>query len=386
MAVYRPKYRELKTGEVRQCQTWWFDFLFAGRRVRESAKTTRKTLAVEAEKRRRLELERAYAGLPSEEPSKRVSTVGELLKTYQNSYRVNHRPKSIAWVKERAAHVARLLGGVLVSDLTEERVRGYMEARLEKGLGHRTVNMELLCLSRALGHTWRELWPKMRRLEEPTDTGRALSEGEERAILEAAARSKSRLIYPYLVTLLWTGLRSDEARLLRWCQVDFEAGQVVVGRAKSEAGSGRLIPMSATLRAVLEHHAAWYSGEFGLLQPGWYVFPGCSRARPVEAARAVASMKRAWETVRKAAGVQCRLHDLRHTFCTKMAEAGVPEATMLDMMGHVSAVMLRRYSHIRAKARREAIDALEAHSVSFGHVKESPKVDRFGVAESTVTH
>jgi integrase len=97
-------------------------------------------------------------------------------------------------------------------------------------------------------------------------------------------------------------------------------------------------------------------------------------------------MKRAWETVRQAAGVQCRLHDLRHTFCTKMAEAGVPEATMLDMMGHVSAAMLRRYSHIRAKARREAIDALENRANLVRHVKESPKVDRFGVAESTVTH
>lgn len=31
---------------------------------------------------------------------------------------------------------------------------------------------------------------------------------------------------------------------------------------------------------------------------------------------------------------------------------------MLDMMGHVSLVMLRRYSHIRAQARREANDAL----------------------------
>ncbi len=96
-------------------------------------------------------------------------------------------------------------------------------------------------------------------------------------------------------------------------------------------------------------------------------------------------MKRAWETVRQAAGVQCRLHDLRHTFCTKMAEAGVPEATMLDMMGHVSAAMLRRYSHIRARARREAIDALEARSVSVGVPTKVPTVDRFGASRSPVT-
>jgi len=41
---------------------WWYEFIFAGKRVRESANTRRKTLAAEAEKSQRLELERAYAG------------------------------------------------------------------------------------------------------------------------------------------------------------------------------------------------------------------------------------------------------------------------------------------------------------------------------------
>jgi hypothetical protein len=36
---------------------------------------------------------------------------------------------------------------------------------------------------------------------------------------------------------------------------------------------------------------------------------------------------------------------------------------MLDMMGDVSAAMLRRYAHIRAKARREAMTALESRAI-----------------------
>ncbi len=39
-----------------------------------------------------------------------------------------------------------------------------------------------------------------------------------------------------------------------------------------------------------------------------------------------------------------------------MAEAGVPESTMLSMMGHMSRAMLERYSHIRMAAMREAFD------------------------------
>ena len=50
-----------------------------------------------------------------------------------------------------------------------------------------------------------------------------------------------------------------------------------------------------------------------------------------------------------------RLHDLRHTFATRLAENGVPESTMLALMGHMSRAMLERYSHIRMAAKRNAV-------------------------------
>ena len=46
-----------KRGEV-----WWIEFTIAGKRVRESAKTTRRTIADECQRRRKLEFERAFAG------------------------------------------------------------------------------------------------------------------------------------------------------------------------------------------------------------------------------------------------------------------------------------------------------------------------------------
>lgn len=97
-------------------------------------------------------------------------------------------------------------------------------------------------------------------------------------------------------------------------------------------------------------------------------------------------MKTAREAVRQAAKADCRLHDLRHSFSTKLAEAGVPESTMLDMMGHVSMAMLRRYSHIRAQARRDAIDALEWRQLSNAVPKVSPTVSESANKKSAVTH
>jgi integrase len=387
MSVYRPSYRDPKTGKLKQSRVWWYEFTYDGGRVRESAKTTRKTVALSAEKDRRLELEESRAtGKPREVRQNRIRTVKSALAAYLKTYPINHRAKSVAVVKERSPHLERHLGNLLMPDLTQDRITAYMAERKGEGVGNRTINLELSVLSRAIGSKFQILWPKLKRLEENHDVGRALEPDEEQAIMEAAARNRSRLIHPFLYTLAWTGTRSDEARTLRWSQVDFEAGEIVVGKSKTKAGRGRRIPMSANLKAILGTHASWYAVRFGTIQPDWYVFPKSNRSAPVDPLKPIGSLKTAWETVRENAKVACRLHDLRHTFCTKLAEADVPESTMLDIMGHMSAAMLRRYSHIRAKARRDAIDAVELRQSSLGVPKVSPKVSDSAMVISAVTH
>jgi hypothetical protein len=81
MAVYRPKYRDPKTGALVESEVWWCEFSFAGKRYRESTKTTRKTLAGEYEKRRRLEFQRQYAtGKRTESPTQMLRTVKDAMK------------------------------------------------------------------------------------------------------------------------------------------------------------------------------------------------------------------------------------------------------------------------------------------------------------------
>ncbi|MBK5293991.1 MAG: tyrosine-type recombinase/integrase [Acidobacteriia bacterium] len=84
--------------------------------------------------------------------------------------------------------------------------------------------------------------------------------------------------------------------------------------------------------------------------------------------------------------MSCRWHDLRHTVCTKMAEAGVPESTMLAIMGHMSRAMLERYSHIRMKAKREAVESLSLTPNSKGVPMVSPMVKVPGRFHCSVNH
>ena len=77
-------------------------------------------------------------------------------------------------------------------------------------------------------------------------------------------------------------------------------------------------------------------------------------------------------------GLECRLHDLRRTAATKMAENGTPEATMKALLGHMSTSMLERYSHIRMDAKRTATESLNLATPIFGVPKFPPRWSQSG--------
>ncbi|MBV8829678.1 MAG: site-specific integrase [Acidobacteriaceae bacterium] len=217
--------------------------------------------------------------------------------------------------------------------------------------------MELGELSRVIGHPWSVLWPKVRKLEERKDVGRALDSEEERRLLECADARRSPVFGCFIRVALSTGMRCGEIRCLTWNQIDFASEVITVGRAKTSNGTGRQIPINEDLKRTLLQHADWYTRTFGSRSPDHFLFP-FGKPMPSDPTRPITSVKTIWKEVRKQAGVRCRLHDLRHTAATKMAEGEASESTMLSLLGHMSRSMLERYSHIRMAAKRQAVAAL----------------------------
>lgn len=82
----------------------------------------------------------------------------------------------------------------------------------------------------------------------------------------------------------------------------------------------------------------------------------------------------AWKALLKRAGVrEGRLHDARHTAATVLLVLGVPERTVMSVMGWSSTSMAARYQHVTDPIRREVANRIGGLLWS---AEEGPQADR----------
>jgi integrase len=390
MAVYRP---------AKDSKIWWYDFIFEGQRVRESAKTRSKTLARDAERVRRRELEQSYNGIKRRDRAKLFSVAADewlVLKSFTLA------PSSLRIERHNLKHLRLHFDRRLVTDIQAKDVGRYQQLRLAEKASPKTVNLEVGTLRAILKRhrVWADIQQDTRMLQTDENIGRAITLQEESALLSACLESRSRSLYPAVMLALNTGMRYSEIRLLRWIQVDFAAKVLTVGRSKTQTGAGRSIPLNNRIFGVLEMWAA----RFPTRQPAHFIFPseryGAAgreenfgfTASPVvyetDPTRAIGDWKEAWEKARDRAGaslnsagkesqrLQCRFHDLRHTAVTRILEAGIPYPVVASMMGWSAATAIRmakRYGHIGSSALRDAADVLGRATTAAESLKKSPK-------------
>ncbi len=160
------------------------------------------------------------------------------------------------------------------------------------------------------------------------------------------------------LTAAMTGLRQGELLGLRWRDVDFDARRVRVvspyirgefGDPKSE-GSGRSVPMAQRVAdALAELHAQTVYGGAGDL-----VFCHPETGHPLDRSKLVRRFRQALERVE---AHTVTFHELRHTFGTRMAAAGIPLRTLQQWMGHADSKTTQVYAHYQpSEAEVEAVD------------------------------
>ena len=344
----------------RRGDIWWYEFWFAGQRVRESTKSTSRTVAKDAEKNRKRELEEGFNNI-IDVRHERIRTFRDMAEEFFNGYKLR-LPDSAVFADYAIDHLKRLVGSKMLVDFNEAVVIKYQNDRLDEGAAPKTINEEVGFLLRILGEPGdiiraRLRKKKMLKLKVRKLIGKAYSEEEKTRMLEEASNARSPHIYFALTLALNAGMRDAEIKTLSWAQINFAKKFLAVGRAKTEGGEGRTIPLNSELFAVLTDYVEWYKDKFREIRPEWYVFP-FGKPSPCDPSRPVTTLKTAWSNVRENAGVTGRWHDNRHTLITELAESGAGDQTIMDIAGHVSKQMLKHYSHIRMEAKRTALEAI----------------------------
>ncbi len=167
----------------------------------------------------------------------------------------------------------------------------------------------------------------------PREAGRTrrLREGEADRLL-AACGSHVRAV---VEAALETGMRRGELLTLQWSEVELGKREICLTPAKTKTRTGRTIPISARLAAILELRRLDPAGQPHMA--GAYVFGDATGGR-------VGSVKTAWTAACRRAGIEgLHFHDLRREAGSRWLEGGVPLHQVRDWLGHTTVAQTSTY-------------------------------------------
>jgi integrase len=154
---------------------------------------------------------------------------------------------------------------------------------------------------------------------------------------------------PMVLLALNTGMRRGELFSLIWSAVDLEAGIVTVRAESAKSGQTRRIPLNTEAVTVL---TTWRKRQADAADG--FVFPGDDGKR-------LTNVTKSWGGVVKAAKlVNFNFHDLRHTFASRLVQAGTDLNTVRELLGHSEIKTTLIYAHLAEGNLRAAVQRVVA--------------------------
>jgi integrase len=292
---------------------------------------------------------------PANERVRPAETLGAEIERYLDRKRASLKPSSLNEVERHLMAHAKPLHRLRLAEI-DRRAIALRLAEIEQASGPVARNRTRASLSAFFAFAIREGLIETNpvagtgRADEAHSRDHVLTEQELSEVLKALGQDQFSDIIRLLVL---TGQRRNEIGGLRWSEVDFDRGLIVLPPARTKNKRLHELPISTQARAILERQPR--SGEFvwGRRWTSW------SNGKDDLDQRLPASI-RDW-----------RLHDLRRTAATMMAELGVLphiiEAILNHVSGHKSGVAgiynrARYEGEMRQALQRWAdhIDAAEA--------------------------
>lgn len=339
------KVKPMSVRKRRGSSHWWYDFTINGVRYRGPLPQARtKPEARELEHRKKLSI---YEG---NDISQKSTTFGQFVdevfwpwalgayNTAEKSYGCHVRT------------VKKYFGSMLISEITPAHIEAFKQERIDTPVksGSRrapaTVNRDLRTLSRILSKA-RERWlikvnpfTGVKLVKTDNRRERFLSYDEEDELIRYLKERHPGLL-PMVIVAINTGMRRGELVRLRWTDVYRDRELLHVTKTKN--GRDRWVPINSAAAEVLESQSRVATGERVFeLDPD--------------------KVSSAFRMIARRLGLKnLRLHDLRHTFATRLGNANTDPFTMAEILGHSDLSQTKRYTHAFHQNKIKAVKAVE---------------------------
>ncbi len=305
----------------------------------------------------------------------KAPTVGQLCDRYIKEWLPKKRPRSASDDKAMIANIirpklgTRKLATVTYSDIDQ------LHREVSEATPYRANRvLALLCkmFNLSIRWGWRADNPTKGVERNPEVKRERYLEGPEIARLtQALAGHKDRSAANIVRLLLLTGARRGEVLSAAWSQFDLDVGVWSKPAASTKQGKPHRVPLSEGAVALLKgvFDAAPREDDGTLASP--HVFPAPLSGNPRT------EIKDEWRLIAIAAGlyddippttkggksvkmVNCRVHDLRHTYASLLVSAGLSLPIIGALLGHTQASTTHRYAHLMDDPLRAATNTVSA--------------------------
>ena len=162
-------------------------------------------------------------------------------------------------------------------------------------------------------------------------------------LLTVLQTDNNKIVSDIILYLLVTAARRNEALQARWDHIDVEHRVWRIPATNSKSGKVRSVPLNDTALEVLSRQNTRDKYE--------HVFVNKQTGKPYT------TIQKVWDRLRRKAGLgHIRIHDLRHTAASYMAQAGISLYTIQGVLGHSSPIVTQRYAHLSTKTLQAASD------------------------------
>jgi integrase len=336
-------------GLYKRGSVWWMRFTYQGKQIKKSTETDDKKLAQRIYDKVKGEVaeRKWFEKLPGED-----RTFKEMMERYMTEHSArNKAPKSHNRDKSLRDHLVRSFGELTLAEITPSLISEYKTKRRDEGASPRTLNYELALMSHSFNLAIREWeWTRENPVKKVSKEKvnnlieRWLTLEEEQKLLASSPRWLREII----IFAINTGLRLSEILDLKWSRVDLSRKTIAILEEQKNQGRDTL-PLSEGALTVLKERAIVRCGETDL------VFSTRNATRIGSR-----NLERAFYSALKKSGIETlRFHDLRHTFATRLAQAGVELYTIQKLGRWKSISMVTRYAHHYPESLRAGVEVLD---------------------------